>query len=45
MRPADPLKKAKHFSGALRPSQSLHCRFLKSNPKDPAKVAQPRPLD
>jgi hypothetical protein len=45
MRQADLSKKGKHFQGALRPSQSLHSRLLKSGLKDQPKRSEPRTID
>jgi hypothetical protein len=45
MRPIDNSRRAKHFQENLRPSQSLHCRFLKSNLRDLSKRSEQRNLD
>jgi len=45
MKAIDSSKKSKNFQTLLRPSQSLHCRFLKSNPRDLSKNREPRNLE
>lgn len=45
MRPIDLSRKTKHFQDHPRPSQSLHCRFLRSNFRDLSKKSEPRKVD
>lgn len=45
MRAIDGLRNAKHFQENIRPSQSLHCRFLKSNFRDLSKKTEQRKVD
>lgn len=45
MRPVDLSRKAKQFQTGLRPSQSLHTRFLKSNPNEHTRKLGPQRMD